>query len=101
MLLYKEQAFTQMQGFLQALAQTGTAFCIYFQAINNQFYVMYLITVNLHFRLQVYNYTIHTYLQVSLLLQLLKQFSVMPFTATNNRCEQYDLFFRKVIVYML
>ncbi|MNS58124.1 hypothetical protein D3C72_910320 [compost metagenome] len=101
MLLYKEQAFTQMQGFLQALAQAGTAFSIYFQAIYNQFDVVDLITVNLHFRLQIYNHAIHTYLQVSLLLQLLKQFAVMPFTATNNRCEQHDLFFRKVIVYML
>jgi len=85
-----------LNGTRQALQRLITG--SYFHGIHQQFNVMHFKAVELHPKFQIPDLPVDPDFEVSLATHLLKIFAIMPFPATDDRCQDHDIFIHVCIL---
>src|SRR5690606_4631764 len=81
------------------LPDSETVFRVGDDAINHNFDVVNLVTVDLHLGRYLFQLTIYTHSGIARLPYLLKKFAVMTLTALDQRSQQYKLLTLQVVDY--
>ena len=86
-----------LEGRLDGLLEATLALLRHADAVHHKFYVVCLVAVHLHVVGQLAKLPVHADAQVSLLRNLLEEFTVVTFAAAHQRCQYQYVFASKLV----
>jgi hypothetical protein len=94
---HHHHTFAFLQGFVNGLADAREVFSIGDDTVDDDFDVVDLVSIHLHFRRDLHDLSVNPYFGISGFTYLLEQLAVMTFPAFDYGCQQYELLSLEII----
>ena len=89
---YHKNVFSVPHGHIDGIGKTWPGFGFYNDLVNHDFNVVYFISIQLESMCDLRDLPVNSHFKVSLFTDLIKKFTIMPFSSFHNRRKNIDGF---------